>query len=192
MNTEQFWAAVDLARRGPAGSSVPGGPSGAEVDAAPTEVAARLVDVLATGAPEAIVAWDRHLERVLTASAKVDLWATAYLINGGCSDEGFDHFRGWLVAQGRRTLADAVADPDSLAGVPAVRRAASTGAELGCVEILRAAGVAYHRVAGADLPRSGAGPARPGFDDFWDFDDEDEIRRRLPRLAALFTEPPEE
>ncbi|MFB6396019.1 DUF4240 domain-containing protein [Polymorphospora lycopeni] len=190
MNTERFWSAVDLARRGPDGAAGPAG--GEPADTAPAEVAARLVEVLAAAAPETIVAWDRHLDRVLGASAKVDLWAAAYLINGGCSDEGFDHFRGWLVAQGRRTLAEAVADPDSLAGVPAVRRAASTGAELGCVEMLRAAGAAYHRLTGADLPRPGAGPARPGFDEFWDFDDEDEIRRRLPRLAVLFTEPPEE
>jgi hypothetical protein len=31
---------------------------------------------------------------------------------------------------------------------------------------------------------------RPDAAELWDFDNEDEMQRRLPRLAALFLEPP--
>jgi hypothetical protein len=31
-----------------------------------------------------------------------DQWGAAYLANGGCSDDGFDYFRGWLIGQGRK------------------------------------------------------------------------------------------
>ena len=38
------------------------------------------------------------------------LWDAAYLINGGCSDDGFDYFRGWLVDQGRETFERCLAE----------------------------------------------------------------------------------
>src|SRR5437868_368255 len=44
-----------------------------------------------------------------------NLWGAAYLINGGCSDDGFHYFRVWLVSQGRKVYEAALANPDSLA-----------------------------------------------------------------------------
>ena len=38
-------------------------------------------------------------------SYRWDLWGAAYLANGGCSDDGFDYFRGWLIGQGRKVSA---------------------------------------------------------------------------------------
>ena len=38
-----------------------------------------------------------------------ELWAAAYLIGGGCSDDGFLDFRGWLISKEKvyeRTLQD--------------------------------------------------------------------------------------
>ena len=46
-----------------------------------------------------------------------DLWGAAYLINGGCSDDGFEYFRRWLVLQGRDVFQAAVSNPDTLAEV---------------------------------------------------------------------------
>lgn len=31
-----------------------------------------------------------------------EIWAAVYLIEGGCSDDGFDYFRGWLISMGKR------------------------------------------------------------------------------------------
>lgn len=42
-------------------------------------------------------------------------------MHGGCSDDSFDYFRGWLTAQGKEVFLNALADPDSLAGVEAVQ-----------------------------------------------------------------------
>lgn len=44
--------------------------------------------------------------------------AAASLILGGCSDDGFEYFRGRLIAQGREVFERSVADPDSLADLP--------------------------------------------------------------------------
>lgn len=178
MRTEDFWQLIDEARAG----------AGGEPDA----VAARAVALLAERAPEEIVGYAEHQRRVLVASYKVDLWGAAYLINGGASDDGFEYFRGWLMTQGRAVFARAVADPDSLAELPRVRAAALSGEEFECEDMLAVPWEAYRKATAADLPAVREPAAAPDLNDFWDFDDEDEARRRLPRLAALFVEPPEE
>jgi hypothetical protein len=178
MRTDEFWAVIERATADRPGSAA--------------EVAKRAVADLATHPPDDIVAWDRHLDKVLAASVTEDLWAAAYLINGGCSDDGFDAFRGWLIANGRDVVAQAVRDPDSLADLPAVRAAADTGAVFEAEEVLAIAGEAHEQATAVALPPTGDSIVRPSSDTFWDFDNEDEMHRRLPRLAAMFLEPPQE
>jgi len=177
MRTDDFWAVIDSATADRPGS--------------PDEVAKQAVAELATRGPDEIVAWGRHLDKVMGASGQEDLWAAAYLINGGCSDDGFDHFRGWLIANGREVLARAVREPDTLADLPSVQAAASTGAVFEAEEVLEIAGRAYQEATGEELPPGDASTGRPDAAMLWDFDDEEEMQRRLPRLAALFLEPPE-
>ncbi len=43
-----------------------------------------------------------------------NLWAAAYIINGGCSDDGFVYFRTGLIFQGKEVFEAALADPESL------------------------------------------------------------------------------
>jgi hypothetical protein len=177
MRTDDFWAVIDRAT--------------AERPASPGDVAKRAAAELATRDPAEIVAWDRHLGRVMAASGKEDLWAAAYLINGGCSDDGFDNFRGWLIAHGRDAVARAVREPDSLAEMSVIKLAADTGAVFEAEEVLTIAVEAYVQATGDELPPSEAPSTRPDPADLWDFDNEDEMRRRLPRLSALFLEPPD-
>lgn len=175
MNTDEFWALVAEAGRE---SSDAGAAAG------------QAVAMLAGRDAASILGCHRHIQRVLAASYRVDLWGAAYLINGGCSADGFESFRGWLMTQGRATFARAVTEPDTLADLPAVRRAAVTGEEFGCEAMLDVARDAHLKMTGVELPKD---PVRqPELNDFWDFDDEGEMGRRLPRLAALFNEAPEE
>ena len=51
----------------------------------------------------------------MNESYRWDLWSAAYLANGGCSGDGFDYFRGWLIGQGRTAYETVLADPDALA-----------------------------------------------------------------------------
>ncbi|WP_341717191.1 DUF4240 domain-containing protein [Micromonospora sp. FIMYZ51] len=177
MRTDDFWQLIEQARVG-------GGEPGA--------IAARAVALLADRDPEEIVGYARHQQRVLAASYRVDLWGAAYLINGGASDDGFEYFRGWLMTQGREVFARAVAEPDSLAELPQVRAASLSGEEFECEDMLAVPWDAYRKATATDLPADREPPPVPDLNDFWDFDDSDEARRRLPRLAALFVEPPEE
>src|SRR6185312_1731193 len=65
--------------------------------------------------PEAeILEFDRLLHGFMAASYTQNLWAAAYIINGGCSDDGFDYFRAWLIAQGKDVFRRAMQDPETL------------------------------------------------------------------------------
>ncbi|HWS31182.1 MAG TPA: DUF4240 domain-containing protein [Actinoplanes sp.] len=176
MRTDDFWAVIDRAT--------------ADRPASPGEVAERAVAELAAGDPEEIVAWGRHLEKVLVASGTEDLWAAAYLINSGADEAGFDAFRGWLIAHGRKAVAAAVQRPDVLANVAVIKEAADTGAVFEAEEVLGIAERAYEQATGSALPSGERPRTRPEVAQLWDFDNEDEMRRRLPKLSALFLEPP--
>ncbi|GAA2690876.1 DUF4240 domain-containing protein [Actinoplanes palleronii] len=177
MRTDDFWAVIDRAT--------------AARPASPAEVAERAVADLATRDPEEIVAWGRHLDKVMVASGTEDLWAAAYLINSGADEAGFDAFRGWLIAHGRKAVAAAVPAPDVLANVVAIKEGADTGAVFEAEEVLGIAARAYEEATGTPLPAEDRPRHRPEVADLWDFDNEDEMRRRLPRLSALFLEPPD-
>jgi hypothetical protein len=177
MRTDDFWAVIDRAT--------------ADRPASPAEVAERAVAELASCDPEEIVAWGRHLDKVMAASGTEDLWAAAYLINSGADEAGFDAFRGWLIAHGRKAVAAAVQKPDVLATVVVIKEAADTGAVFEAEEVLGIAARAYEEATGQPLPEEERPSHRPRVADLWDFDNEDEMRRRLPRLSALFLEPPD-
>lgn len=176
MRTDDFWAVIDRAT--------------ADRPASPAQVAERAVAELAGCDPEEIVAWGRHLEKVMVASGTEDLWAAAYLINSGADETGFDAFRGWLIAHGRKAVAAAVQRPDVLANVAVIKAAADTGAVFEAEEVLGIAARAYEQATGEAMPSGERPRTRPEVADLWDFDDEDEMRRRLPKLSALFLEPP--
>lgn len=113
-----------------------------------------------------------------------DLWGAAYLINGGCSDDGFDEFRNWLILQGRETFDAAVANPDSLAdglkGHGEIGSTAHPSYDAYCAATGRddyVAGLA------ARYPEM---PDEPTLGKEWDFDDAASMRSRFPRLAAAY------
>lgn len=43
------------------------------------------------------------------------LWGAAYVIGGGCSDDSFMDFRGWLISRGEAVYERALKEPDWLA-----------------------------------------------------------------------------
>jgi hypothetical protein len=84
----------------------------------------------------------------MRTSYRWDLWGAAFVINGGCSDDGFDYFRGWLMFQGRDVWEAALRDPESLAEV-------SFDGDAECEDALYAASKAYELVAGGRLSSTG-------------------------------------
>jgi len=73
-----------------------------------------LVETLSKLSDDEIIKWGQIFNLYQKKSYNDRLWAAAYVINGGCSDDGFDYFRGWLMAQGKDVFLNALRDPDSL------------------------------------------------------------------------------
>ena len=42
------------------------------------------------------------------------MWCAGYIMNGGCSDDGFEYFRCWVISRGKEVYYNAKANPDSL------------------------------------------------------------------------------
>src|SRR5262245_15042996 len=174
MTPDEFWDHIRASRR---------------VD--PAEHAERLVKRLARLPVEEILDFDHWWDVALNDSYRWNLWGAAYLINGGCSDDGFDYFRGALILQGRQVFESAVKAPDGLAGV--------VGPDEECREYGGRPGWdAWFAKTGTEQDDAGydalmaACSARhpkrlvPRMGRQWDFDDDEQMRKRLPRLAKKY------
>ncbi|WP_042369675.1 DUF4240 domain-containing protein [Streptacidiphilus neutrinimicus] len=183
--TRGFWQLIEQARAVGGAADCGAADCGA--------VAATASALLAQREVGEIVAAQRALWTLMEESYRSPLWAAAYLINGGCSDDGFDYFRGWLILQGQEVFERVIAEPDVLAELAPVREAAAHGLDLEGEEALAIAWDAHRRATGGEeLPAGSFSVRYPELDQAWnfDFDDMGEMRRRLPRLAALYAGEP--
>ncbi|WP_344498345.1 DUF4240 domain-containing protein [Dactylosporangium maewongense] len=186
MELREWWGLIEEARAA-CGSSA--GDRDSADDPLPGEVLSRVAAL----PPSSIVAFGRCFSSVFDSAFLAPLWAAAYLIEGGCGDDGFMDFRAGLMLQGRSAFDAAVAAPDSLADLPVVQRMATTGKGwLGCEAMLYVARTAYTRSTGSpsgyDEALATRSPTRPSpaRGERWDLEDDEQMRLHLPRLAALF------
>jgi hypothetical protein len=153
-----------------------------------------LTDHLAALTEDDILEYRERFEKMHDALYRYDLWAAAYLIRGGCSDDSFIDFRAGLIAQGRDWYELAMTSPDSLADHPAVAGAGHPLADnpLFYEEVNYAASCAFERVSGDEdafwdaLKERGPRVSVELMGEDFDFDDDQEMRRRLPRLSARY------
>jgi uncharacterized protein DUF4240 len=166
MDETKFWNIIESAGRDVNGN----------VDLIAKAVGVRLIKET----PAEIQEFDRFLCEKLDAAYSHELWGAAYLIRGGCSDDGFEYFRAWLISRGRISFEAAVADPDSLA---AVVTPDPDPLQFECEALLYTAWRAYKEVAGTEMPQGAKRkPILRGV--AWDFDDSDETAKRLPQLSS--------
>jgi hypothetical protein len=83
MEIRTFWAIIESAQ------------SGHPFDEA-------LVDVLAARPRQDILEYHERFGELQSALYRWDVWAAAYLIGGGCSDDSFTDFRAGLIAEEMR------------------------------------------------------------------------------------------
>ena len=68
--------------------------------------------------PAEIVDFDRIFLEHWVKAYTWDLWAAAYILGKGCSDDEFVDFLGWLICRGQKVYEMAVKNPDSLTPLP--------------------------------------------------------------------------
>jgi hypothetical protein len=159
MDTTTFWGLIESAKQ-------------ASQDD-PDQQVRVLTDALARLPEAEIIAFDSLFRHYLTISYTHELWAAAYILNGGCSDDCFDYFRGWLIAQGETVFQNAMRDPETLADSAEIEA-------IECESMLYVAQVAYERKTGNPLPRQGRTVLQLT-GDVWD---EATVNQKYPKLAA--------
>lgn len=161
MDEDRFWELIEASK-----------PQDGSIDAQVENLTASLTKL---PNPE-IVEFARLFDKNMACSYAWDLWAAAFIIKGGCSDDGFDDFRGWLISKGRNIFEAALRDPESLIDV------ADPDAE--AEAMLYVASAAFERKNGAALPDfRQTVPAQPS-GARWD---EETVGEKCPRLAARFS-----
>ena len=118
-----------------------------------------------------------------------DIWAAAYTIQGGCSDDGFVDFRAWLIFRGKEVFEKALQNSDSLAELG--REVLEESEEADDFYYLTAD--AYEEITGIEGLDVEEDPQfkavefkdEPSGKD-WDEENLDELRNRNPDIFKLF------
>ncbi|MEV3931830.1 MULTISPECIES: DUF4240 domain-containing protein [unclassified Streptomyces] len=170
MDETEFWEIIDSTREAAEGD--------------PEDHADLLVERLVRLDPDSVLDFARHFEARYNRAYRWDLWGAAAVLLGGASDDAFDYFRCWLIAQGREVFEGAVHDPDSLAEllVDFDEELDGDGEDLGY-----AADEAYEQLTGVVTPDLGLPPqaTEPAGTPIG-FDDDAALAERFPALWERF------
>ncbi len=64
--------------------------------------------------PTEMIGFRLRTDMLLHETYTSEMWCAAYIINGGCSDDGFEYFRNWVISRGKDVFYKAKDNPDSL------------------------------------------------------------------------------
>jgi hypothetical protein len=134
-----------------------------------------------------IISFEVAFRRYLNEAYTWDLWGAAYVIHGGCSDDGFEYFTRWLVSRGRDVYETALANPDSLAQRD-LQRGHSGVWEF---EMIYYVALEVYKEKGGEgdvrdysEPEAGVGGPGPSGEPF--LEDREHLSRRYPKLWRRF------
>lgn len=131
---------------------------------------------------DGLAAFERQYDAAFYGSYDWGLWAAAYVIDGGCSDDGFDYFRAYLISLGREVFTAALADPDCLADEQLADGSTWEDWMSPTMAVIHARTGRYAFAAETD-PRFAV--TREPTGEAWQ-ESESELATRLPRLAAKY------
>lgn len=176
MDDANFWVIMDRVK-------------GAGDEATHAHRLARELEALSN---EQLVQFYVSYQAALDKSNLGDLWAAGVLLNGGHgSDDGFEYFRNWLIAQGSSVYLLAISVPDTLATADVKFQDGSPTAEWESLGYIASnvfgsrAGASLDQVAEQFLNKSQ--PTKTSSFDWRDVSDET-IAVRLPKLWAKYGE----
>lgn len=64
--------------------------------------------------PKQMIGFRLRTDKLLYDIYNSEMWCAGYIMNGGCSDDGFEYFRNWIISRGKDTYYKAKENPDSL------------------------------------------------------------------------------
>ncbi len=163
MDERVFWALIESAK--------------AEMTAVLSNQAAVLRRKLETLPPADIIEFDRIFTKLHRDAYRWDLWAAAYIIEGGCGEDGFADFRAGLIGMGRDAYRAALEDPQTLVRQP------GRGVDFSQEEMLYAARRAYEAVTGTPMRDHGLPQPADPVGERWE---PGRLGEKYPDLAKKF------
>jgi len=145
---------------------------GLDPDGAAEELTERLEEL----SPSEIEEFEAHFCRAFRQAYNRTLWSAAYLIDGGCSDDGFMDFRYGLISRGRRFYEAALKDPDSLAEM-LTEEDFIPNEDFGYV-----ASRVYEEKTGEPIPQPDLPPMGKPTGEKWNLQDPKLCAERLPKI----------
>jgi hypothetical protein len=106
-----------------------------------------------------------------------DFWAASYIINGGCSDDCFSDFRGWLIGQGKEIFENSRQNIEKLAELNETNDGDWEGLSYVPTD-------AYEKKTDGDMPNG----IQENFEisgEEWD-EEGDDLKNKFPKLWAKF------
>ncbi|MFJ8259486.1 DUF4240 domain-containing protein [Peribacillus asahii] len=143
-----------------------------------------------------IIKFDFIFNRYYAKSYTSHLWAAAYIVMGGCSDDCFDYFRAWLLYLGKDEYEAAIENPETL--LPYFKLLEEQEEIPQLEELLFVASSAYEEKTGLDDEEyyklyeqlTNADFIQPEIEFDWDEDDEEGLRNKFPALWTAYGESP--
>ncbi|MEM1122019.1 MAG: DUF4240 domain-containing protein, partial [Bacteroidota bacterium] len=78
------------------------------------EQRAQLINEITKLSPQEMIGFRLRTDKLLYDTYNSEMWCAGYLMNGGCSDDGFEYFRCWVISRGKETFYEAKENPDIL------------------------------------------------------------------------------
>jgi len=113
MDEETFWKLIDRTREASGGDF--------------KKQRNLMFDELIFLSVDEILALESIMLNLMDNAYDAALWDAAWIMNCGCGDDGFEDFRGWLIAQGKDVYEKALVDPESLVDKMEINERADDG-----------------------------------------------------------------
>jgi hypothetical protein len=73
-----------------------------------------LIKEIGSLTPKQMVGFRLRTDKLLHDTYNSEMWCAGYIMNGGCSDDGFEYFRNWVISRGKETFYKSKQKPDNL------------------------------------------------------------------------------
>jgi hypothetical protein len=99
LNEDQYWKIIDLSLKNTKDQD---------------EQEQFLIKEIGKLTPKEMTGFRLRTDKLLYDTYNSEMWCAGYIMNGGCSDDGFEYFRNWVISRGKDVYYKAKKNPDDL------------------------------------------------------------------------------
>ena len=99
LNEDQYWKIIDLSLKNTKNQY---------------DQEQYLIKEISKLTPKEMIGFRLRTDKLLYGTYNSEMWCAGYIMNGGCSDDGFEYFRNWVISRGKDVYYKAKKNPDDL------------------------------------------------------------------------------